>query len=176
MTRRKVLLGLGSGASLALLAACGQATTMTDEAPKAEEKMEPKAEEKPAASETYEIRVFTTSRWDLSQGIGLEVAQELEEANPGLTVNATVESGNRMDKMVTSVAAGFGLDVGQAGSWQGQTLAVLNVPIGLDSYMATSDVIKKEEIWESLRGDLQWKNVVQGMPFGPDIPLPLYEQ
>ena len=34
---------------------------------------------------------------------------------------------------------------------------------------ASSNVIKKEEIWESLRGDLQWKNVVQGMPFGPDI-------
>ena len=84
MTRRKVLLGIGSGAGLALLAACGQATTtMTDEAPKAEEKMEPKAEEKPAEPETYEIRVFTTSRWDLSQGIGLEVMQELEEANPG---------------------------------------------------------------------------------------------
>ncbi len=170
MTRRKVLLGMGSGASLALLAACGQATTtMTDEAPKAEEKMEPKAEEKPAEPETYEIRVFTTSRWDLSQGIGLEVMQELEEANPGITVNATVESGNRMDKMVTSVAAGFGLDIGQAGSWQSQTLAVLKVPVGLDSYMATSNIIKKEEIWESLRGDLEYKSVVQGMPFGPDI-------
>ena len=57
MTRRKMLLGLGSGAGLALLRACGQATTMTD-APEAEEKMEPKAEEKPAEPETYEIRIF----------------------------------------------------------------------------------------------------------------------
>ncbi|MCY4437272.1 MAG: extracellular solute-binding protein [Chloroflexi bacterium] len=169
MTRRKMLLGLGSGASLALLAACGTATTMTDEAPAAAEETEAKAEEQPAAPETYEIRVFTTATWDLSQGIGLEVVQELEEANPGITVNATAESGNRMDKMVTAVAAGFGLDVGQAGSWQSQTLAVLKVPHGLDSYMAASDVIKKEEIWESLRGDLEWKGVVHGMPFGPDI-------
>ena len=61
MTRRKLLLGLGSGAGLALLAACGQPTAMTEEAPAAEEKMEPKAEEKPAAPEVYEIRVFTTS-------------------------------------------------------------------------------------------------------------------
>ena len=169
MTRRKLLLGLGSGAGLALLAACGQPTAMTEEAPAAEEKMEPKAEEKPAAPEVYEIRVFTTSTWDLSQGIGLDVVTQLEEADPSITVNPTVEAGNRMDKMVTAVAAGFGLDIGQAGSWQAQTLAVLNVPVGLDSYMATSDVIRKEEIWESLRGDLQWKNVVQGMPFGPDI-------
>ena len=39
MTRRKLLLGIGSGAGLALLAACGQPTAMTEEAPAAEEKM-----------------------------------------------------------------------------------------------------------------------------------------
>lgn len=170
MTRRKLLLGIGSGAGLALLAACGQATPMTVEAEKPAEEMEPKAaEEQAPAVEPYEIRVFTTSTWRLDESIGLDVVKEIEALNPGITVNATTETGNRMDKMVTAVSGGFPLDVGQSGFWQAQTLAVLGAVQPIDRFMRTSEVIKREEIWPALLRALTWEGETYGMPFGPDV-------
>ena len=52
------------------------------------------------------------------------------------------------------MAAGSGPDIGQSGSWQAQTLAALEVGQPLDPFMATSSIVRKEDIWPSLQRDL----------------------
>ena len=166
-SRRTVLRSAMLTGAVSLLAACGTAV-MPAETMEEKPAAEPAPTEAPAP-EPYAITIFTVPFWTLSEGLGAEVVAEFEEQNPGLTVDSTIPEGNRVTKLIAAMAANSGPDIGQSGSWQAQTLAALEVGQPLDPFMATSSIVRKEDIWPSLQRDLTWQGQVQGMPFGPDV-------
>ena len=167
--RRTFLGGVGATAAGALFVACGQPAPMESaEAPKADEA--PKAEDsEPAPAEAVELEVWTTARWDLSTGLGLEVKQEIEAMVEGLTVKDLMPEGNRFTILIAAQAAGTSPDIGQVGVWQNQQVAAGGIVDSLEQYYAQSTVINKDDIWPSLRIDMDHKGQVWSMPFGPDV-------
>ena len=58
-------------------------------------------------------------------------------------------------------------DIGQVGVWQNQQVAAGGIVDSLEQYYAQSTVINKDDIWPSLRIDMDHKGQVWSMPFGP---------
>jgi multiple sugar transport system substrate-binding protein len=158
-TRRGVLRGTGAAAATLALAACGQAGGSggaSGQAPPA------------AASRPVTLQVWENPRFRWREGIGKEITDPLLAQNPGLTLETSTPPGNVQEKFLAASAAGTAPDTYSGGSLQAQQDFVDGATISLEKYIAASKQVKKADIWESLRRDMEFKGHMVAMPYAPD--------
>jgi multiple sugar transport system substrate-binding protein len=100
--------------------------------------------------------------------VGKEITDPLLAANPWLTLDPSVPAGNVREKYIAASAAGSPPDTYSANSTDVQTDFVDGLGLSLEPYFKTSKVIKKADVWPSLRLDMEFRGIMTGLPYAPD--------
>ena len=117
----------------------------------------------PVTLQIYENPLF---RW--REDVGKEITDPFLAANPWLTLDGSVPAGDVREKFVATSAAGSPPDTYSANSSYVQTDFVDGLVISLENYLKTSKVIKKADIWPSLRLDEEFRGNLTALPYAPD--------
>ena len=158
LSRRRLLRGSGAGALLgagALAAACGGSAAPSG----------------PAAVKNHApvtITLWQNSLFPWRDDVGKEITDPLLAANPWLTIDASTPAGNIQEKFMTAAAAGTPPDAYTNGDYQVQQDFVDGGTLNLEKYIATSKVMKKADLWESLRRNIEFKGAMTAIPYAPD--------
>src|SRR6266542_2712614 len=100
--------------------------------------------------------------------VGKDITDPLLAENPWLTIDSSTPAGNIQEKFMTAAAAGTPPDAYTNGDYQVQQDFVDGGTLNLEKYLATSKVLKKADIWESLRRNIEFKGAMTGIPYAPD--------
>jgi multiple sugar transport system substrate-binding protein len=157
-TRRAVLWGAGAAAGAALAAACGVGQGASGQATRQVGK-----NHAPVKLTIWEHALFP---W--RKDVGKEITDPLLAENPWLTIDSSTPAGNIQEKFMTAAAAGTPPDAYTNGDYQVQQDFVDGGTLNLEKYLATSKVLKKADIWESLRRNIEFKGAMTGIPYAPD--------
>ncbi|HEX2185009.1 MAG TPA: extracellular solute-binding protein, partial [Chloroflexota bacterium] len=114
------------------------------------------------------LQIWENPRFRWREGVGKAITDPLLEANPWLTLDAQVPAGVAQEKFLAASAAGTAPDTYSQGSLGAQQDFVDGVTISLEKYLATSKAIKKADLWESLRRDMEFKGHLVSIPYAPD--------
>jgi multiple sugar transport system substrate-binding protein len=159
-SRRQVLFSGGALAATGFAAACGAGQS----APSGSANT---TSAKAHAPVTLQVWENVTFKW--RESVGKEITDPLLAANPWLTLETTpLPQGNPQEKFMAAAAAGTPPDTYSTGSYQVQQDFVDGGTMNLEKYLATSKVLKKSDIWESLRRDIEFKGAMTGIPYAPD--------
>ncbi|HEX2184240.1 MAG TPA: extracellular solute-binding protein, partial [Chloroflexota bacterium] len=158
---RRLVLQLGAGAAgVGAAAACtaGQPAGSSQDTSGAQ-----RPAQRPVTLQVWEHSLF---KW--REDVGQQITDPLLAANPWLTLDVSVPAGNAWEKFQASSAAGTPPDTyTQAGYWAQQDL-VDGHTISLERYLKASRVLRKADLWESLRRDLEFEGHLTSIPFAPD--------
>ena len=155
---RRMMLGAGTGAAALLAAACGAGPTTSSGT----------TQQGNTARTPVTLTVWENARFRWSEGAGKEITDALKVAHPWLTIDGSVPAGNAQEKFLAAAAAGTPPDTYNQGSYWAQQDFVDGATISLEKYIATSKVLKKTDIWESLRRDVEFKGHLTAMLYAPD--------
>jgi ABC-type glycerol-3-phosphate transport system substrate-binding protein len=114
------------------------------------------------------LQVWENPRFRWREGIGKQITDTLLSANPWLTLDANAPPGNLQEKFLAASAAGSPPDTYNSGSYWAQQDFVDGTTISLEKYIAASKAVKKADVWESLRRDVEFKGHLTAMPYAPD--------
>lgn len=162
-SRRRVLGGAwmapGAGALLAAACGAGQSSLLG-----AAQQGSPANQVRPPVT----LMVWENARFRWREGASKEITDTLLAANPWLTLDASVPAGNAQEKFLAASAGGAPPDTYNGGSYWAQQDFVDGATISLEKYIATSKTLKKADVWESLRRDVEFKGHMTAMPYAPD--------
>jgi multiple sugar transport system substrate-binding protein len=102
------------------------------------------------------------------EDVGKEITDQLLAANPWLALDSSVPAGDAREKFLAASSAGTPPDTYSGASRYGQQDLVDGVTVSLEKYIAASKVLKRNDIWESLRRDVEFKGHLTTMPYAPD--------
>jgi multiple sugar transport system substrate-binding protein len=156
LSRRRVLGGTGATAVALLAAACDTTRPGGGPAPAAQNKA------------PYTLQVWENARFKWREDIGKEITDPFLAANPWLTLDSTLPAGVIRDKFLAAAAAGTPPDIYSGGSLQATEDFLLGTTISLEKHLATSKLLRKGDIWESLRRAVEFKGHVTAIPYSPD--------
>ena len=114
------------------------------------------------------IQIYENATFPWRQDVGKEITDTLLAANPWLTLDTSVPAGAVREKFIATSAAGSPPDTYSANCTDVQTDFVDGLGLSLEPYFKTSKVIKKSDIWPSLRLDMEFRGNMTGMPYAPD--------
>lgn len=153
-SRRRVLGGALGGVGV-LAAACGPF--------RASETADGSKGHPPVTLQIWENTLF---KW--REDIGKEITDQLLAANPWLTLENSLPAGDQREKFLAASSAGTPPDTYSGATRNGQQDLIDGVTISLEKYIATSKALKKTDVWESLRRDVEFKGHMTTMPYAPD--------
>jgi multiple sugar transport system substrate-binding protein len=114
------------------------------------------------------ITIWQNTLFPWRSDVGKEITDPLLAENPWLTIDASTPAGNIQEKFMTAAAGGTPPDSYTNGDYQVQQDFVDGGTLNLEKYLATSKVLKKGDIWESLRRNIEFKGAMTGIPYAPD--------
>jgi multiple sugar transport system substrate-binding protein len=114
------------------------------------------------------LQIWENFRFRFREDVGKEITDPLLAANPWLTLQTDAPPGNLREKFVAASAAGSPPDTYNANSAEAQTDFVEGLTDSLEPYLKNSKTIKKEDIWPSLRLDVEFRGNLTAMPYAPD--------
>jgi ABC-type glycerol-3-phosphate transport system substrate-binding protein len=100
--------------------------------------------------------------FSLNTGVGAEIAKAFLVANPGITLDASVQSS--LEKFKTQVAAGTPPDLVDTEMYPQTTWGVTGIVQALDGYVAKSQNVKPDDIWPYHWQEGVWQGKVYGIP------------
>ena len=158
---RRAMLGVGTGTAALLAAACG---AQAGSGAGAGQQTAPKT----PARVPVTLQVWENPRFKWRDGFGKGLTDTLLAANPWLTLETSVPAGNAQQKFLAAAAADTPPDTYSAGSYWNQQDFVDGATASLEKFIATSKVVKKNDVWASLRRDVEFKGHMTAMPYAPD--------
>lgn len=114
------------------------------------------------------VQIWENARFRWREDVGKEITDPLLAANPWLTLDTTVPAGDAREKFVAASAAGAPPDAYSANSTHVQTDFVDGLVLSLESYINGSKVVKKTDVWASLRLDVEFRGHMTAWPYAPD--------
>ncbi|MGH2353684.1 MAG: ABC transporter substrate-binding protein, partial [Chloroflexota bacterium] len=162
LSRRRLVLGAGAGALSVAGAACGATKEPAGGS------AAPTTVTAARARTPVTIQVWESSRFKWREGIGKEITDPLLAQNAWLTLETSTPPGNLQQKFLAAAAGGSPPDVYSGGSYWAQQDFVDGATVSLERYIATSRQVKKSDVWESLRRDVEFKGHMTAMPYAPD--------
>jgi ABC-type glycerol-3-phosphate transport system substrate-binding protein len=114
------------------------------------------------------IQIYENATFPWRQDVGKEITDPLLAANPWLTLDTSVPAGAVREKFIATSAAGSPPDSYSANCTDVQTDYVDGLALSLEPYFKTSKVIRKADIWPSLRLDMEFRGAMTGLPYAPD--------
>jgi multiple sugar transport system substrate-binding protein len=153
-TRRRCI--YGGTALAAAAAACGQP------GPAAQTGGEAGRSRAPAT-----LAVWEDARFKWREDVGKEITDPFLAVNPWLTLETSVPAGDAREKFAAAAAAGSPPDIYSSGSHWTQQDLVDGLTGSLEPYLKSSRVARKQDIWPSLRLDLEFRGHMSAMPYAP---------
>lgn len=157
-SRRHFVIGAAGAAAGIVAAACGplQPTRGPAASPAAQQAKAP-----------YTLQVWEHAFFKWREDVGKEITDPLLAANPWLTLEIAPAANDRT-KFLAAAAAGTPPDTYSGGTLQATEDLLLGATVSLERYLATSRVLRKADIWESLRRAVEFKGHVTAIPYAPD--------
>jgi multiple sugar transport system substrate-binding protein len=115
----------------------------------------------------YTLQIWEHALFKWREDVGKEITDPLLAANPWLTLEV-VPAANDRTKYLAAAAAGSAPDIYSGGTLQSTEDFLLGATGSLERYLATSKVLKKTDIWESLRRAVDFKGHATSIPYAPD--------
>jgi multiple sugar transport system substrate-binding protein len=112
--------------------------------------------------------VWENPRFKWREDVGKEITDPLLAQHAWLTLETSTPPGALQEKFLTAAAAGTPPDTYSGGSLGAQQDFVDGATISLEKFIAASRQIKKADIWESLRRDMEFKGHLVALPYAPD--------
>jgi multiple sugar transport system substrate-binding protein len=112
--------------------------------------------------------VWENSRFKWREDVGKAITDPLLAEHPWLTLDSSLPAGNAHEKFLAASAGGTPPDTYSSGSYWAQQDLVDGVAVSLEKYLAASKVVKKSDIWPSLRLDIEFRGHMTAMPYAPD--------
>ena len=154
-SRRSVLMGAGAAGAGMLAAACGSGQSAgTDSANK--------------SHAPVTLQVWENPRFLWRESVGKVITDPFLAANPWLTLESSVPAGAVPEKIRVVAAGGTPPHIFSGSPYTAQQDLLDGIIISLEKYFATSKVLKKADIWESLRRDVEFKGHMTAVPYAPD--------
>jgi ABC-type glycerol-3-phosphate transport system substrate-binding protein len=157
--RRPFLAGLGALAAAGTATVLGACAGLSGQTPAGGGR----EAQKPAT-----IQVWAEPHYPWREGVGKEITDPLLAANPWLTLDASVPTGNPHEKFLAAAAGGTPPDVYSPGSYWTQQDFVDGATLDLERLIQASRSIKKADIWASLRLDVEFRGHMTALPYAPD--------
>src|SRR4029079_9061219 len=114
------------------------------------------------------IQIYENPTFPWRQDVGKTITDPLLASNPWLTLDTSVPAGAVREKFIATSAAGSPPDTYSANCTDVQTDYVDGLAISLEPYLKTSKVIRKADIWPSLRLDMEVRGTMTRLPYAPD--------
>ena len=114
------------------------------------------------------MQFWALPTWQWREDVGKEITDPLLATNPWLTLDIQYPAGNLMEKFLTASAGGSPPDIYSGGSYWDQQVFVDGATRSLEEFLRKSKVLKKADIWESLRRDVEFRGHMTSIPYGPD--------
>jgi multiple sugar transport system substrate-binding protein len=159
LSRRHVLAGTGVSALTLCAVACETQWPAGSAAPPAAAPAKARA--------PYTLEVWEDRRFKWREDVGKEITDPLLAANPWLTLDSLPATNDRT-KFLAAAAAGTAPDIYSGGTLQATEDLLLGATVSLEKYLATSRLLRKADIWESLRRAVEFKGHVTAIPYAPD--------
>src|SRR5262245_47830755 len=121
-----------------------------------------------AAHPPVTLTIWENARFKWKEDVGKEITDPLLAANPWLSLETSVPTGDAREKFLAASSAGTPPDSYSNGSYWAQQDLVDGVTGSLERYIAASKQVKRNDIWESLRRDVEFKGHLTAMPYAPD--------
>lgn len=160
-SRRRLLMGAATGGLALTAAACGAAQSSPGGAGDA-------ATQAGKTRPPVTLQIWENPRFKWRDGVGKEITDPLLAQSPWLTLESSTPTGAFQEKVVAAAAAGTPPDTYNGASYSGQQDLIDGITRSLEKYLATSKVLKKADIWESLRRDVEFKGHMSAIPYAPD--------
>jgi multiple sugar transport system substrate-binding protein len=121
-----------------------------------------------AAHPPVTLTIWENPRFRWKEDVGKEITDPLLAASPWLRLETSVPTGDAREKFLAAASAGTPPDSYSNGSYWAQQDLVDGVTGSLERYLAASRQVQRNDLWASLRRDVEFKGHLTAMPYAPD--------